>query len=150
MLGVLMLMPDILECSEVHFLLTLLERKDVIHKEIPECNHSRCNQLDEVEVPLSSAVQQVNHKVVDGQTHQREAHKPEILHHNMWVVAGECPHTVEYVVRCGGASKSYRIGHILIELEKLFGEVGDAEIDHHTRAANYAEFQESLYESLVL
>jgi hypothetical protein len=95
-------------------------------------------------------VQQVNHQIVYGKTYKRETEESEILHHYIRVVAAKCPGAVEYVVRCGCADESQRVGYIFVELEKLLRQICNAKIYHNSRAANNAELQESLNESLVM
>lgn len=122
----------------------LLECKYIIHKEIPERNHTCSNQLNDIEITLNSSVQQIYHKIINRKADERKAYKTKILLRYMRVCTRKCPHTIKHIVRCRCAGKTQRVRHILVQSQPLFGNVCNAEIDKNTRAAYYAKLDKSL------
>ena len=94
-------------------------------------------------------MQQEDDEVVESESDQRDDKERDILPRNLGALAFKCPKPIPKIVVGSSEDEAEGVGDVLIPAKLLLAEPCGAEIDHHTRKADYTELQKFEYQCAV-
>ena len=126
-----------------------LEGEEIVHREIPNGDDADGEYFGEVEVEFHFSMEKIDYQVVDSQTDNGNQKEFSVFDGNVRIGALEGPKSVPEVVVSGSEDEPEGVGDVLVPAEFLLAEPSDAEIDHHARKTDHAEFQKLEYQCFV-
>ena len=126
-----------------------LEGEEIVHREIPNGDYTDSEYFGEIEVHFQFPMEKEHKQIVDSQSDNRDQEEFSVFNGDVCVGALKCPKPIPKIVVGSSEDEAEGVGDVLIPAKLLLAEPCGAEIDHHTRKADYTELQKFEYQCAV-